>query len=321
MRLVITGYLSIRPPFQFTHPGKGATVFSGCGESSPCVSIHAPWEGCDRACADAVGVGGVSIHAPWEGCDTLRALNVTEGMVSIHAPWEGCDLYLLDEPPEEVGFQFTHPGKGATSELDKALVPDLVSIHAPWEGCDASSSSRTTSASAFQFTHPGKGATKVIRPMSVTGQFQFTHPGKGATQQRAQHLGHSRFQFTHPGKGATNLLKEKDYRNYVSIHAPWEGCDDLRRRRLTRLWRFNSRTLGRVRRYGWRFAYFSPEFQFTHPGKGATRHRTTHRRMGRVSIHAPWEGCDMISPSNGHGGRCFNSRTLGRVRPLQYRRL
>ncbi len=37
----------------------------------------------------------------------------------------------------------------------------------------------------------------------------------------------------------------------VSIHAPWEGCDS-RLRLLERMdaTRFNSRTLGRVRRFG-----------------------------------------------------------------------
>ena len=57
--------------------------------------------------------------------------------VSIHAPWEGCDgggevLYLL-----KVGFQFTHPGKGATLPVYQYNGRSRVSIHALWEGCDA----------------------------------------------------------------------------------------------------------------------------------------------------------------------------------------
>ena len=78
---------------------------------------------------------------------------------------------------------------------------------------------------------------------------------------------------------------------------------------------FNSRTLGRVRlksRHRWRGR---EEFQFTHPGKGATLYhlfslhnpysfnsrtlgrvrRTIHKEVEEelnVSIHAPWEGCD-----------------------------
>ena len=58
--------------FQFTHPGKGATVTSGFRGWKVNVSIHAPWEGCDARRADqGPGDNAVSIHAPWEGCDSL----------------------------------------------------------------------------------------------------------------------------------------------------------------------------------------------------------------------------------------------------------
>ena len=36
-----------RHPFQFTHPGKGATYVGYHLELTFLVSIHAPWEGCD----------------------------------------------------------------------------------------------------------------------------------------------------------------------------------------------------------------------------------------------------------------------------------
>ena len=99
--------------FQFTHPGKGATVPCLVRELNP----------------------GVSIHAPWEGCDIRRLLRLLGGGVSIHAPWEGCDkaeakaIYMSK-------FQFTHPGKGATEGFIAHLEYSQVSIHAPWEGCD-----------------------------------------------------------------------------------------------------------------------------------------------------------------------------------------
>ena len=34
------------------------------------------------------------------------------------------------------------------------------------------------------------------------------------------------------------------------------------------------------------------KFQFTHPGKGATAGKLRYVKDIRVSIHAPWEGCD-----------------------------
>ena len=56
-------------------------------------------------------------------------------------------------------FQFTHPGRGATSLLDEPRRPD-----------------------GFQFTHPGRGATHLSQRLdNVTIEFQFTHPGRGAT--------------------------------------------------------------------------------------------------------------------------------------------
>ena len=81
---------------------------------------------------------------------------------------------------------------------------------------------------------------------------------------------HSRFQFTHPGKGATDDLEDLAIRIRVSIHAPWEGCDLRRRRGLRPNFGFNSRTLGRVRPKTVIYGSSGIEFQFTHPGKGAT---------------------------------------------------
>ena len=91
--LIATTRASLGLPFQFTHPGKGATIsvlseilvdrefqftHPGKGATFPsfpcwriaCVSIHAPWEGCDISLASSlIIVMYVSIHAPWEGCD------------------------------------------------------------------------------------------------------------------------------------------------------------------------------------------------------------------------------------------------------------
>ena len=83
------------------------------------------------------------------------------------------------------------------------------------------------------------------------------------------------FQFTHPGKGATE--------------GQWYRPEDL--------FRFNSRTLGRVRLYA----------------------APAPRLVVRVSIHAPWEGCDNAVSSSASMHPSFNSRTLGRVRRLTLR--
>ena len=78
------------------------------------------------------------------------------------------------------------------------------------------------------------------------------------------------FQFTHPGRGATEEDAEIEQHNFVSIHAPREGCDAMG----IDLW------------------FYIEEFQFTHPGRGATETRRADGRIPEVSIHAPREGCD-----------------------------
>ena len=86
-------YVGDKNEFQFTHPGKGATVARQTLTEITRVSIHAPWEGCDLLSPfGCSSLCCVSIHAPWEGCDILRGdLQGLKLLVSIHAPWEGCD--------------------------------------------------------------------------------------------------------------------------------------------------------------------------------------------------------------------------------------
>ena len=146
--------------------------------------------------------------------------------------------------------------------------------------------------------------------------FQFTHPGKGATYSLVHHLcrfsgfnsrtlGRVRphrgglceyctwFQFTHPGKGATRPCPRLDHRSKVSIHAPWEGCDRRDPAVYCSRCSFNSRTLGRVRREG-SPASSTPRRCFNSRTLGRVRpaQARSARAESEVSIHAPWEGCD-----------------------------
>ena len=114
------------------------------------------------------------------------------------------------------------------------------------------------------------------------------------------------FQFTHPGKGATEAVVPLRSLLQVSIHAPWEGCDAFAAAEQTK----------------------QTAFQFTHPGKGATpasaslrsrRDCFNSRTLGRVrperrasidglhnvSIHAPWEGCDLRLDTRRGDGATF----------------
>ena len=60
---------------------------------------------------------------------------------------------------DNLRFQFTHPGRGATPKPGHDQDDTDVSIHAPREGCDGITLQAGNSAGKFQFTHPGRGAT------------------------------------------------------------------------------------------------------------------------------------------------------------------
>ena len=123
------------------------------------------------------------------------------------------------------------------------------------------------------------------------------------------------FQFTHPGKGATNSTVADRYNDFVvSIHAPWEGCDSPRPPTPRARRSFNSRTLGRVRRAA--TINYLNELRFNSRTLGRVRPSTSSvlAMIRKVSIHAPWEGCDRRRSRPYSTDASFNSRTLGRVR-------
>ena len=78
--------------------------------------------------------------------------------------------------------------------------------------------------------------------------------------------------------------------------------------------RFNSRTPGGVRHTDADCKNPEVLFQFTHPGRGATYSVTQIAYRAHVSIHAPREGCDSYYRYASPGRCCFNSRTPGGVR-------
>ena len=62
---------------------------------------------------------------------------------------------------------------------------------------------------------------------------------------------------------------------------------------------------------------FAVEFQFTHPGRGATGLSLFYELQDDVSIHAPREGCDRVAERIYSVSSRFNSRTPGGVRLKQ----
>ena len=196
------------------------------------------------------------------------------------------------------GFQFTHPGKGATGDV-APIRPHPICFNSRTLGRVRHNSNSFIRASpAFQFTHPGKGATfwcdKTATLTAITG---------------------SGFNSRTLGRVRLNTTFWRCLYSVVSIHAPWEGCDLIDTQITKEYFEFQFTHPGKgATLLNPIQISISDKFQFTHPGKGATKHiRTrngaaqfqfTHPGKGAttkylntqsdktVSIHAPWEGCD-----------------------------
>ena len=107
-------------------------------------------------------------------------------------------------------FQFTHPGRGATSSLLTSAKATLVSIHAPREGCDTDRRTFVLNGFVFQFTHPGRGATgKTLVGLEGELEVSIHAPREGCDDPTARIVEASwKFQFTHPGRGATWSIRK-----------------------------------------------------------------------------------------------------------------
>ena len=195
-------------------------------------------------------------------------------------------------------FQFTHPGRGATRHSVRRFAKYSRFNSRTPGGVRHGTHCQIVTAPLFQFTHPGRGATTTTwRSLPSVAEFQFTHPGRGATQDAAQTA----------------------YKHHVSIHAPREGCDASRVTPASTPDWFQFTHPGRGATHlvtmfiipvTFQFTHpgrgatspsqtpVSPSmFQFTHPGRGATTPILTLRHQRPVSIHAPREGCDWLSPT------------------------
>ena len=162
----LTNYLSPLAfnKFQFTHPGKGATDLFCVGQLSG-MSFNSRTLGRVRLLLispDSLLLEFQFTH-PGKGA-TLRSVGTLHSsIVSIHAPWEGCDATQGIDTILSLVFQFTHPGKGATPRHRLDDAHRAVSIHAPWEGCDSPTDGRRGSRSRFNSRTLGR-----VRPRSRT---------------------------------------------------------------------------------------------------------------------------------------------------------
>ena len=126
----------------------------------------------------------VSIHAPWEGCDkeddcyhTLK-LGFNSRTLGRVRPINACNVVS-----QISCFNSRTLGRVRLPGTPQLLVGYEVSIHAPWEGCDPSA--QPFRWSALSFNSRTLGRVRLDAPITAGDKslFQFTHPGKGATKQ------------------------------------------------------------------------------------------------------------------------------------------
>ena len=167
--------------FQSTHLLRGATGAETNGVKSKNISIHAPLARCDPTINEANNYCNISIHAPLARCDRKTTRH-----------WNSLNT-----------FQSTHLLRGATSEIDEALIP--VRHFNPRTSCEV------------RLQKSSKRRQK--------GIFQSTHLLRGATVLRSQHALNLGFQSTHLLRGATIISFDLNFLMIISIHAPLARCD------------------------------------------------------------------------------------------------
>ena len=102
-----------------------------------------------------------------------------------------------------VGFQFTHPGRGATLRSIPVVDGIEVSIHAPREGCDASSDLARV-LSEVSIHAPREGCDDISEVITTAQTVSIHAPREGCDLSvKDLALRILMFQFTHPGRGAT----------------------------------------------------------------------------------------------------------------------
>ena len=190
-------------------------------------------------------------------------------------------------------FQFTHPGRGATAPILDIVQSIPVSIHAPREGCDGLPRILERCIESFNSRTPGGVRHKKSNYTPFTLLVSIHAPREGCD---------------------VGTFSRQWIRKAVSIHAPREGCDGGVAKLPLQMLRFNSRTPGGVRRESRMISLKECGFNSRTPGGVRPKQGSLYRRVRRVSIHAPREGCDLQIDSTKRPRRSFNSHTPGGVR-------
>ena len=192
-----------------------------------------------------------------------------------------------------IRFQFTHPGRGATSIPYPSISSKRgFNSRTPGGVRRAGANQAVNTYLQFQFTHPGRGATAFAHLCYPDVQFQFTHPGRGATTSSTTRTSHH-ISFNSRTPGGVRLQIDSTKRPSRS---------------------FNSRTPGGVRLMRLLSLKSPHKFQFTHPGRGATSLTTSEAEEYLFQFTHPGRGATRAYSLIALMLCGFNSRTPGGVR-------
>ena len=146
--------------FQSTHPARGATAADAPTPPHPCISIHAPREGCDLDMYNAYKeLGGFQSTHPARGATHMFCWRVA------------LSTYFNPRTPRGVRL----PEKIQTAKTAS------ISIHAPREGCDRYSKQDSEGDGDFNPRTPRGVRLCSCGVCLRIGLFQSTHPARGAT--------------------------------------------------------------------------------------------------------------------------------------------
>ena len=168
-----------------------------------------------------------------------------------------------------------------------------ISIHAPREGCDWITSAPATKEFDNFNPRTPRGVRQFHQPSySATGGFQSTHPARGATSTSNSSRARIAISIHAPREGCDDLRSGFFGLNTISIHAPREGCDPVFANIGEQPILFQSTHPARGATGFKRVLVVAPKFQSTHPARGATEEDEEDDDDEEISIHAPREGCD-----------------------------
>ncbi|EFE93129.1 hypothetical protein GCWU000341_00208 [Oribacterium sp. oral taxon 078 str. F0262] len=125
-------------------------------------------------------------------------------------------------------FQSTLPSRGATYDDICEDWETRISIHAPLAGSDQERISPYFSPPRFQSTLPSRGATLMQRFIDREGIYFNPRSPRGERPYKKRiEVQNREFQSTLPSRGATKEIEKTYPKEFISIHAPLAGSDEV----------------------------------------------------------------------------------------------